>query len=67
MVFGVITLWFWLRLNLGFTYEVLDKYIRTGLIDDKQLKKKIDQMHEKNLFKLQMMPSFSFKHESDKS
>ena len=53
--------------NLGFTYEVLDKYIRTGLIDDKQLKKKIDQMHEKNLFKLQMMPSFSFKHESDKS
>ena len=44
--------------NLGFTYDVLDKYIRTGEIKDKEVKKKIDMMHEKNLFKLQLMPSF---------
>lgn len=44
--------------NLGFTYEVLDRYIRTGEIDDKDIKNKIDTMHEKNLFKLQLMPSF---------
>lgn len=44
--------------NLGFTYEVLDRYIRTGEIDDANIKEKIDAMHEKNLFKLQLMPSF---------
>ena len=44
--------------NLGFTYEVLDRYIRTGEIDDEDIKNKIDIMHEKNLFKLQLMPSF---------
>ena len=44
--------------NLGFTYEVLDRYIRTGEIDDEDIKNKIDAMHEKNLFKLQLMPSF---------
>lgn len=44
--------------NLGFTYEVLDRYIRTGKIEDVNVKARIDSMHEKNLFKLQMMPSF---------
>lgn len=44
--------------NLGFTYDVLDRYIRTGEIDDANIKEKIDVMHEKNLFKLQLMPSF---------
>lgn len=44
--------------NLGFTYDVLDKYIRTGEIEDEDIKAKIDSMHEKNLFKLQPMPSF---------
>lgn len=44
--------------NLGFAYDVLDKYIRTGEIEDKEVKKRIDMMHEKNLFKLQLMPSF---------
>lgn len=44
--------------NLGFTYDVLDKYVRTGEIEDEEVKKKIDTMHEKNLFKLQLMPSF---------
>lgn len=44
--------------SFGFSYEVLDKYIRTGEIDDMGIKAKIDTMHEKNLFKLQLMPSF---------
>lgn len=46
--------------NLGFTYDVLDKYIRTGKINDLSVKEKIDSMHEKNLFKLQPMPYFKY-------
>ncbi len=44
--------------NLGFTYAELDRYIREGKIDDAEKKERIDRMHERNLFKLQMMPSF---------
>lgn len=44
--------------NLGFTYEVLDKYIREGIIDDEETKKRIDTLHERNLFKLEFMPCF---------
>lgn len=44
--------------NLGFTYEVLNRYIRTGEIEDEAIKEKIDSMHRKNLFKLQLMPVF---------
>ena len=44
--------------NLGFTYAVLDRYIRTGEIDDPETKEKIDKKHRQNLFKLQLMPSF---------
>ena len=44
--------------NLGFTYAVLDRYIRTGEIDDPVTKKNIDERHERNLFKLQLMPGF---------
>lgn len=47
--------------NLGFTYEVLNKYIRTGVCEDEAVKASIDNMHQKNLFKLQMMPSFPYK------
>lgn len=47
--------------KLGFTYEVLDKYIRTGIIDDKKTKTRIDRMHEKNLFKLRYMDHFVYK------
>ena len=39
--------------------EVLDKYIRTGEIEDKAVRDKIDSMHEKNLFKLQLMPAYN--------
>lgn len=46
--------------KLGFTYEVLDRYIRTGLIDDKVTKERIDDMHKRNLFKMQLIPSFPY-------
>lgn len=44
--------------NLGFTYAELDRYIRTGQIDDPVKKEMIDRRHKANLFKLQMMPCF---------
>ena len=44
--------------NLGFTYAVLDKYIREGVIDDEETKNIIDTKHRNNLFKLSMMPCF---------
>ena len=44
--------------NLGFTYAELDKYIRTGVIEDTEKKERIDNMHKRNLFKLQLMPCF---------
>ena len=44
--------------NFGFTYDVLNKYIRTGVCEDEETKKKIDWMHEKNRFKLEPMPCF---------
>lgn len=43
--------------NLGFTYEALDRYIREGICDN-QLQKRIDEIHKRNLFKLELMPSF---------
>ncbi len=49
--------------NLGFTYAVLDKYIRTGVCEDEEIKKKIDAMHERNLFKLRLMDTFQYKPE----
>ena len=45
--------------NLGFTYAELDRYIRTGEIDNPETKAKIDRMHKMNLFKLEVMPSFN--------
>ena len=44
--------------NLGFTYAELDKYIRTGVIEDTEKKERIDSMHKRNLFKLKLMPCF---------
>ena len=49
--------------NLGFTYAVLDKYIRTGICEDAATKERIDTMHKRNLFKLQLMPVFPYKPE----
>ena len=44
--------------RFGFTYEVLNKYIRTGECEDEEIKAKIDEKHQKNLFKLQPIPAF---------
>ncbi len=44
--------------NLGFTYAELDRYIRTGEIDDVEKKASIDRKHKINLFKLELMPCF---------
>lgn len=46
--------------NLGFTYEELDTYIREGRIDDEEHRKKIDELHRKNRFKLESMPKFLY-------
>ncbi|MBP5350148.1 MAG: NAD(+) synthase [Clostridia bacterium] len=44
--------------NLGFTYAELDRYIRTGKIENEQTKERIDRLHALNLFKLLPMPAF---------
>jgi NAD+ synthase len=44
--------------NLGFTYEVLNKYILTGVCEDEAIRAKIDEKHRKNLFKLKPIPTF---------
>ena len=45
--------------KFGFTYEVLDRYIRTGECDDVEIREKIDRMHRRNRFKLFMPESFN--------
>lgn len=44
--------------NLGFTYAALDKYIREGICEDEAVRERIDTMHKRNLFKLELMPCF---------
>lgn len=44
--------------NLGFTYAVLDRYIREGICEDEAVKERIDRLHRNNLFKLELMPCF---------
>lgn len=46
--------------NLGFTYQMLDDYLRRGIEPPADIKSKIDSMHVKNLFKLQLMPAFEY-------
>ena len=46
--------------NLGFTYAVLDRYIREGVIDDPETKKRIDHLHKINAFKLKYMYCFEY-------
>ena len=51
--------------NFGFTYKVLNRYIRTGYCFDAQTKESIDSKHKKNLFKLQPIPAFGYKNTSN--
>ena len=46
--------------NLGFTYTVLDEYIRTGVCEDADTKAKIDRLHRINEFKLKPIPCFEY-------
>jgi NAD+ synthase len=46
--------------NIGFSYEVLDRYIREGICEDIAIREKIDRLHDINLHKLKLMPHFSF-------
>lgn len=46
--------------NLGFTYAVLDRYIREGIIEDQKTKERIDHLHKINAFKLKYMDCFEY-------
>ena len=46
--------------NFGFTYAELNKYIRTGVCENEEIKTKIDFLHFKNKFKTQPIPSFNY-------
>ena len=46
--------------KFGFTYEVLDRYIREGVCEDPAVREKIDTMHRRNRFKTEILhiPAF---------
>ncbi len=46
------------EVKLGFTYAALDRYICDGLCEDETTKNRIDTLHVRNLFKLELMPVF---------
>jgi len=49
--------------NLGFSYATLDRYIRSGVCEDEEIRSIIDRKHKMNLFKLQLMPVFQLQEE----
>ena len=44
--------------KLGFSYAVLDRYIREGDCEDPVIRGKIDELHRANRFKLELIPVF---------
>ena len=44
--------------NFGFSYEVLDRYIREGVCEDAEIKEKINRLHLISRHKFKLMPSF---------
>ncbi len=46
--------------NLGFTYAVLDNYIRTGVCENQETKARIDRLHHLNEFKLKPIPAYEY-------
>ncbi len=44
---------------IGFSYAVLDKYIRCGICEDERVKAEIDKLERQNRFKLEKMPVFN--------
>lgn len=51
--------------KLGFTYEVLDRYIREGEIEDPATKARIDRLYELNRFKVRFMDVFPYEPPED--
>jgi NAD+ synthase len=47
--------------NLGFSYEVLDRYIREGICEDEAVKREIDRLHKISRHKFEGLPKFNFK------
>ena len=45
--------------NIGFSYDVLDRYIRDGVCEDTAIKNKIETLNRINTHKLKLMPCFS--------
>ena len=52
--------------KLGFTYQELGDYIKTGKLDDQETKDKIDRLHKINLHKLRLMPKYQLPKEQAK-
>ena len=44
--------------NLGFTYAVLDRYIREGTCRDAEVKARIDHLHKISRHKVTPMPAY---------
>ena len=44
--------------NLGFSYDILDKYLREGVCDDRDIKDKIDRLHRNNVHKMKLIPAY---------
>ena len=44
--------------KLGFSYAVLDRYIREGDCEDPAIREKIDELHRTNKFKMETMEAF---------
>ena len=42
--------------KLGFSYAVLDRYLREGYCEDSVIREKIDELHHANRFKLELIP-----------
>lgn len=46
--------------SLGFSYDVLDKFIRTGICEDEEIKEKILRLNKLNEFKLKLVEFFQY-------
>ena len=44
--------------KLGFSYAVLDRYIREGYCEETSVKERIDHLYQRNRFKLETLPTF---------
>ena len=44
--------------KLGFSYAVLDRYIREGICEDESIRQRIDALRKRNKFKLELIPTF---------